>query len=65
MLEVHGIPYLAVDSDANVVAAARRDGKPAYFGDASRAEFLRNCGIERARAVVVTTDATPKAPSAS
>ncbi|HXT09856.1 MAG TPA: cation:proton antiporter [Roseiarcus sp.] len=61
MLEVHGIPYLAVDSDANVVAAARRDGKPAYFGDASRAEFLRNCGIERARAVVVTTDAFERA----
>ena len=61
MLEVHSIPYLAVDSDANVVAAARRDGKPAYFGDASRAEFLRNCGIERARAVVVTTDASESA----
>ncbi len=61
MLEVHGIPYLAVDSDANVVAAARRDGKPAYFGDASRSEFLLNCGIERARAVVVTTDATESA----
>ncbi len=61
MLEVHGIPYLAVDSDANVVAAARRDGKPAYFGDAARAEFLLNCGIERARAVVVTTDAAESA----
>jgi monovalent cation:H+ antiporter-2, CPA2 family len=61
MLEVHGIPYIAVDSDANVVAVARREGKPAYFGDASRAEFLKNCGIERARAVVVTMDAPQKA----
>jgi CPA2 family monovalent cation:H+ antiporter-2 len=61
MLEVHGIPYLAVDSDANVVASARRENKPAYFGDASRAEFLINCGIERARAVVVTTDAAESA----
>jgi CPA2 family monovalent cation:H+ antiporter-2 len=57
MLEVHAIPYLAVDSDPNIVAAARREGKPAYFGDASRAEFLRNCGIDTARAVVVTMDA--------
>ena len=61
MLEVHGIPYLAVDSDPNLVTAARRDGKPAYFGDASRAEFLRNCGMETARAVVVTMDAPQKA----
>ena len=57
MLEVHKIPYIAVDSDANVVANARRDGRPAYFGDASRAEFLRRCGIETARALVVTMDA--------
>ena len=54
MLEVHGIPYIAVDLDANAVAEARREGKPAYYGDATRAEFLRNCGVETARAVVVT-----------
>jgi len=59
MLDVHAIPYLAIDSDANVVALARREGKPAYYGDASRAEFLRNCGIESARAVVVTMN-TPR-----
>ena len=57
MLEVHAIPHIAVDSDANLVAEARRDHKPAYFGDATRAEFLRNCGIETARALVVTMDA--------
>ena len=56
MLDVHKIPYIAVDADANVVASARRDGKPAYFGDASRPEFLRRCGIETARALVVTMD---------
>ncbi len=58
MLDVHKIPYIAVDADANVVAEARREGKPAYYGDASRAEFLRNCGIETARALVVTMDTT-------
>ena len=56
MLEVHKIPYIAVDSDANVIARARREGRPAYFGDASRPEFLRRCGIETARALVVTMD---------
>ena len=54
MLEVHKIPFIAVDSDVNVVANARRDGRPAYYGDASRVEFLRRCGIDTARALVVT-----------
>jgi CPA2 family monovalent cation:H+ antiporter-2 len=57
MLEVHEIPYIAIDFDANVVAEARREGKPAYFGDASRVEFLKVCGIETARALVVTITA--------
>ena len=61
MLEIHEIPYLAIDSDANIVRQARSEGKPAYYGDASRAEFLRNCGIATARAVVVTMDAPQKA----
>ena len=63
MLDVHNIPYIAVDSDANVVARARREGRPAYFGDATRPEFLRNCGVETARALVVTMDA-PRANEA-
>jgi CPA2 family monovalent cation:H+ antiporter-2 len=57
MLDVHKIPYIAVDSDAYLIAAARKEGKNAYFGDASRPEFLRRCGIETARALVVTMDA--------
>jgi CPA2 family monovalent cation:H+ antiporter-2 len=57
MLERHEIPYIAVDSDANLIARERRAGKPIYFGDATRAEFLRRCGIDQARALVVTMDA--------
>jgi len=60
MLDVHAIPYIAVDTDANNVAAARREGKPAFYGDASRAEFLRKCGIESARAAVLTINAPQK-----
>lgn len=61
MLDIHAIPYIAIDTDANNVAAARRDDKPAFYGDASRAEFLRRCGIETARAVVLTINAPEKA----
>jgi CPA2 family monovalent cation:H+ antiporter-2 len=57
MFDAHRIPFIAVDVDANLIARERRAGKPVYFGDASREEFLRRCGIETARAVVVTMDA--------
>jgi CPA2 family monovalent cation:H+ antiporter-2 len=63
MLARHQISYIAVDSDAKLVAAARAEGRPIYFGDATRLEFLRRCGIETARALVVTMDA-PRANEA-
>ena len=54
MLDVHKIPFIGVDADARLVANARGENRPVYFGDASRSEFLRVCGIETARALVVT-----------
>jgi CPA2 family monovalent cation:H+ antiporter-2 len=60
MLARHKVPYLAVDADAALVASHRRAGAPVYFGDGSYPEFLRSCGLERARGLVVTLD-TPSA----
>jgi CPA2 family monovalent cation:H+ antiporter-2 len=57
MLAKHDISYISVDSDAKLVARARSEGRPIYFGDATRVEFLRRCGLETARALVVTMDA--------
>jgi len=56
MLTRHEIPYLAIDTDPDVVAKARDGKKPIYYGDASRIDFLRRCGLAYARALVVTTD---------
>ena len=56
MLDRHKIPFIAVDSNAGVTSRARSDGKPVYYGDAARPEYLRRCGLETARAVVVTMD---------
>ncbi|RBP15509.1 Kef-type potassium/proton antiporter (CPA2 family) [Roseiarcus fermentans] len=56
MLDAHRVPFIAVDADPRVVASARAAGKPVYYGDASRADYLRRCGVETARAVVVTMD---------
>jgi CPA2 family monovalent cation:H+ antiporter-2 len=56
MLDRHAIPFIAVDSNAGVTSRAKSDGKPVYYGDAARPEYLRRCGLETARAVVVTMD---------
>ena len=58
MLDRHAIPFIAVDANAGITAQARSDGKPVYYGDAARPEYLRRCGLETARAVVVTMDST-------
>ena len=57
MLDRHNIPFIAIDGDAALVGRARTEGQPIYFGDATRADFLRKCGIAKARALVVTMDA--------
>jgi monovalent cation:H+ antiporter-2, CPA2 family len=54
LLEQQGIPYLAVDSDLERVRRARKEGRKVYYGDAARGEFLRACGIDTAKALVVT-----------
>lgn len=56
MLTRHDIPYLAIDTDPEVTARARGAGEPIYYGDASRIDFLRRCGLAYARALVITTD---------
>ena len=63
MLDMHRIPFIAVDMNARLVTRERAAGKPVYFGDATRPEYLRRCGVETARAVVVTMDA-PRANEA-
>jgi len=56
MLDRHQIAWTGIDRDARSVEAARREGLEVYFGDASRPEFLRRCGLDHAPGVVLTTD---------
>jgi len=57
MLGRHEIPWVAAERDARLVEVGRRAGEAIYFGDASRQEFLKRCGLETAPALVVTMDA--------
>lgn len=56
MLTVHDKPYVAIDSDADLVARAKREGYYAIFADASRRDSLERLGLDRATALVLTMD---------
>lgn len=56
MLAEHRKPYIAIDSNASLITSQRRAGHPAFFGDATKPDFLRLCGIEGASALIVTID---------
>ena len=56
MLDEFKVPYMALDADPDVVATARRQGKPVYFGDASNPLMLERCGLATMRALIVTMD---------
>ena len=56
MLDRHEKPYVAVDSDADMIEAAKRQGYRAIFGDAGRGDAMTRLGVERSPAVVLTMD---------
>jgi CPA2 family monovalent cation:H+ antiporter-2 len=56
MLEVHKVPYVAIDRDPDRVARQRARGAPVYFGDITQFDLLRRLHLETARALVVTLD---------
>jgi monovalent cation:H+ antiporter-2, CPA2 family len=56
MLTVHGKPYIAIDSDSDLITRARRKGYKATFGDAARGHALDRLGVDTAPAVILTMD---------
>jgi CPA2 family monovalent cation:H+ antiporter-2 len=56
MLALHDKPYVAVDSDIDAVKAARAEGFPLIFGDASRPEFVDRLSLGHASALILTMD---------
>lgn len=56
MLKAHGKPYVALDSDADLITQANRMGYRAVFGDAARGTALSRLGVESSPAIVLTMD---------
>jgi monovalent cation:H+ antiporter-2, CPA2 family len=56
MLRAHNKPFVAVESDIDAVAAARREGYPVLFGDASRSDLIDRLRLGHADALILTMD---------
>ncbi len=56
MLHYHGQNYVAVESDIDAVAAARRAGYPVIFGDVTRPQTLDKLELGHAKALILTMD---------
>ncbi|HKD22654.1 MAG TPA: cation:proton antiporter, partial [Rhizomicrobium sp.] len=54
LLEAHGIPFVATDSDPRTVTHDRRAGFEVFYGDASDRDYLEACGLGGATAVIIT-----------
>lgn len=54
VLDAERIPYLAIDSEPELVTQAQAQGRPVRFGDASRVEVLRRARVDHAVALVIT-----------
>ncbi len=54
MVATHGLDFIAIDGDARLVRGERESGTPIFYGDATRHDLLRKCGLGNARGLVVT-----------
>jgi len=56
ILKAQGIPFVAIDHDAQHVDLIRRFGNKVYYGDASRKELLETAGAAKAKYFVLAID---------
>ncbi len=54
MLTRHKVKHIIVEKDPAAVARGREEGFPVYFGDAKNPLFLKRCGMDEAKGVVIT-----------
>jgi len=60
LLAEHDQRFIALDSNPGSVRSGRAEGFEVYYGDAARPEMLNACGLESARALIVTMDSPTK-----
>jgi monovalent cation:H+ antiporter-2, CPA2 family len=60
LLKAENVPFVALDTNADLASEGATRGEAVFFGDAARGEFLRRAGAAGARAFVVTVN-SPRA----
>jgi CPA2 family monovalent cation:H+ antiporter-2 len=61
LLQAENVPFVALDTNAEVVGEGAKRGNSVFLGDAARHEFLRRAGAAGARAFVVTVNSAQAA----
>ena len=56
VLKFQGIPFVAVDHDADQIELLRRFNIKVYYGDASRSDILDSAGAAKAKYIVLAID---------
>lgn len=56
LLRNHNQPYVAIDSDPDIVIEGRKDGYFIRFGNVTRPQTLEHLALEKARVLVLTMD---------
>lgn len=56
MLTVHGAQWLGIDSNPEIVKAARKEGRPVLFGNVDSETAIQRLGLDNARAMILTMD---------
>jgi monovalent cation:proton antiporter-2 (CPA2) family protein len=56
ILDMRGVPYVAIDNDADVIRRERSAGRSVFYGDAHAPDVLKSLGIGDAQLVIVTVD---------
>ncbi len=60
LLKAENVPFVALDTNAELASEGAQRGETVFFGDAARREFLHRAGAAGARAFVVTVN-SPRA----
>lgn len=56
VLRAQGVPFVAIDHDADQIELLRRFGSRVYYGDASRVDILEAAGAARAKFFILAID---------
>jgi len=56
IFELRGVPYVAIDNNADVVKRERSLGRTVFFGDARQPDVLKSLGVCEAGVIIVTVD---------